>query len=74
MPVGAEKKSEIHRKLLVVALKNQSVTFEDSKRKIGNLAKEINESPEEIAEVLGELYQEAVSETFNSKNFQKKTT
>ncbi len=71
--LNAEKKSKVHRKLLIVLIKNHRITWSEVKDYVRNLAKEIGENEKELVTVLKDLYQEVISDTFNPKNFKKKS-
>ena len=69
MALSQEKETEILRKILKEVLKKTPITLNDVKRDIGNVAKSTGETQENVAEVMGSLYQQSVAETFDPANF-----
>jgi hypothetical protein len=68
-----ENELRIMRKLIKALLAQKEVKLSDVKRIVGHISAEIGEKNEDVAAVLGPLFIEAATETFNLENFKKGT-
>lgn len=72
MALSQEVELRILRKMMKSFFRREKFAFSEARRVIGKYSQEIGEKTEDVAEIVGTIYKEAVSEVFEADNFKKK--